>query len=79
MAYACPVCGHPQADGDHLAHHVALTASLHDDDHREWLDGAVPDWADRTPEALAVELVEAAEEIEFPSLDPESGWGTRGG
>lgn len=78
MAFACPACGRPQADGEHLAHHVALTASLHDDEHREWLDGAVPDWADRTPASLAAELVEAAEETEYPSLDPSSG-GTAGG
>lgn len=75
MAYACPICGHPQADGEHLAHHVALTASLHDGEHREWLDGAVPDWTDRTPESLAAALVEAAEETDFPSLDPKSDGG----
>ena len=79
MAYACPVCGRPQADGEHLAHHVAVTASLRDGDHREWLDGAVPDWADRTPASLAAELVEAAGETDYPPLDPGTGGAGRGG
>ena len=61
MGYACPVCGTPQADGEHLANHLAFTAMLHGDGHEAWLDERVPDWADRDPDALAADVVEGAE------------------
>ncbi|MFC6771069.1 DUF5810 domain-containing protein, partial [Halorubrum pallidum] len=56
MGYACPVCETPQRDGEHLAHHLAFTAMLHGDDHAEWLDDHVADWADRDPDGLAAEV-----------------------
>ena len=64
MGYACPVCGTPQADGEHLANHLAFTAMLHGDGHEAWLDERVPDWADRDPDALATDVVEGAEETD---------------
>ena len=66
MGYACPVCADPQADGEHLANHLAFTALLHGEDHEAWLDDHVPDWADRQPAELATDVVEHANEEEFP-------------
>jgi hypothetical protein len=68
MGYACPVCEGPQADGEHLANHLAFAAMLHGDAHEAWLDERVPDWADRTPEALATEVVEHAETVEHGTV-----------
>lgn len=71
MGYACPVCSEPQADGTHLANHLAFTALLHDDAHADWLDGVDPEWADRTPEALADAVVDHAEPIEAEPVSVE--------
>lgn len=64
MGYACPVCDVPQADGTHLANHLAFTALVHDDEHADWLDQVVPEWSDRTPDDLAEAIVEHAEPID---------------
>ncbi|MFB6126127.1 MAG: DUF5810 domain-containing protein [Halolamina sp.] len=53
MGYACPVCDTPQRDGEHLANHLAFTAMLREDGHREWLDDTVPKWDEYGPEELA--------------------------
>ena len=68
MGYACPVCGDPQADGEHLANHLAFTAMLGDDDHEAWLDDHAPEWADSDPAALAATATDHAEEREFPQV-----------
>lgn len=68
MGYACPVCGDPQADAEHLANHLAFTAMLGDADHESWLDDRVPDWADRDPDALAATVTDHAEETEYPQV-----------
>jgi len=68
MGYACPVCGDPQADGEHLANHLAFTAMLGDDDHEAWLDDHAPDWADSDPGELAAIATDHAEEREFPQV-----------
>lgn len=71
MGYACPVCGAPQADGEHLAHHLALTAMLHGDDHEAWLADQAPDWAERDPSGLAAAVVDGAPEIDTESVSTE--------
>ncbi|GAB3698652.1 hypothetical protein GCM10028858_11990 [Halorubrum pallidum] len=38
---------------------------LHGDDHAEWLDDHVADWADRDPDGLAAEVTEHAEAAEY--------------
>ena len=73
MAYACPVCDTEQADGVHLANHLAVTASLGREDHLEWLETHAPDWADCSPEELAEEVREYAPEIDIPEFDEGEG------
>ena len=68
MGYACPVCGDPQADAEHLANHLAFTAMLGDDDHEAWLDEHAPDWADSDADALATVVSEHAGDVEFPQV-----------
>lgn len=71
MGYECPVCGVEEADGEHLANHVAFTALVRGGDHEAWLDDHVPDWADRDPDSLAPEVTEHATETETePATDP---------
>ena len=65
MGYACPVCAIPQRDGEHLAHHLAFTAMMHNDDHEAWLDEHAPDWSDQTPNGLAETVVDHAEPAEY--------------
>lgn len=60
MGYACPVCEVPQRDAEHLAHHLAFTAMLHDDAHRTWLDDNAPGWADQGPAALGARVAPLA-------------------
>lgn len=64
MGYACPVCGAEEADGEHLANHIAFTAMLRGDEHEDWLDDHVPDWPDRNPETLAPDITPHAPETE---------------
>lgn len=68
MGYECPVCEIPQADGGHLANHMAFTALIHRDEHEEWLDENVPDWSDLGEDELADEVVAHTEEAEFPQI-----------
>jgi hypothetical protein len=69
MGYACPVCGDPQADAEHLANHLAFSAMLRDaDGHESWLDEHVPDWADRDETGLADAVTDHAEPTEFPQV-----------
>jgi len=68
MGYACPVCEAPQADGEHLANHLAFTAMLGREDHEEWLDEHAPGWEESDPESLAVEVVDSVPETEFPQI-----------
>ena len=69
MGYACPVCGAEQADGVHLANHLAVTASLGREDHLEWLEDHAPDWADCDPEGLAEKVIEYAPEVDVPEFE----------
>ncbi|MGM0592167.1 MAG: DUF5810 domain-containing protein [Halobacteriota archaeon] len=68
MGYACPVCGTPQRDGEHLANHLAFTAMLRHEGHEAWLDDNVADWADMRPEDLAEMVVPHAEESEYEEV-----------
>ena len=68
MGYACPVCAAPQADGEHLANHLAFTALLHGEDHEAWLDERVSNWEDRQPADLASVVTEYATAEEFPQV-----------
>jgi len=68
MGYACPVCGAPQRDGEHLANHLAFTAVLRGGDHETWLDERIVDWGDRDPESLAADVTDYAAEEEFPQI-----------
>jgi hypothetical protein len=69
MAYVCPVCDAVEADAEHLANHLAVTASLHEGDHAAWLKEHAPDWPDRSPSELGATAVEHARER---PLDDES-------
>jgi hypothetical protein len=62
MAYVCPVCNAVEADAEHLANHLAVTATLHDADHAAWLEKHAPDWPDRSPSELGATAVEHARE-----------------
>lgn len=73
MGFACPVCDAPQADGEHLANHMAFSAILGRVDHERWLDDHAPGWSEDSPEALAAEITEYVEEVEFPQVFEESG------
>lgn len=68
MGYGCPVCGDPQADGVHLANHLALTAMIRGGDHETYLDEHVPGWEKLDEEDLATELAEVAEDVEYPQV-----------
>ena len=68
MGYACPVCSDPQADGGHLANHLAFTAMLGDDAHEAWLDEHVPGWEELGETELADVATEKVEAVEFPQV-----------
>ena len=68
MGYACPVCSDPQADGGHLANHLAFTAMLGDDAHEAWLDEHVPGWGEMGEAELADAAAEGVETVEFPQV-----------
>ena len=72
MGFACPVCAAPQADGEHLANHLAFSAMLRHDDHEDWLDEHAPDWSGEDPESLAATIVEFVEETEYPEVFEDS-------
>ena len=75
MGYACPVCGDPQADGSHLANHLAFTAMLGDDRHEECLHDHAPGWGDMGEAALAEVVVEHAAETAFPKVFEDTAGG----
>ena len=66
MGYVCPVCDVGVLDGEQLANHLAVTASLGREDHLEWLETYAPDWDSSTPAELAAVATEHALEIEDP-------------
>lgn len=68
MGYACPVCGHPQADEEHLANHLAFTALLGDDEHESWLAEHAPGWDEAGAAELADRVLDHTEEVEFPRV-----------
>jgi hypothetical protein len=63
MGYACPVCDLPQHDAEHLAHHLAVTALTHGDDHEDWLDDHAPGWGEESPETLGERVAPHAAEV----------------
>lgn len=69
MGYACPVCDAQEADAVHLANHLAITASLGREDHREWLAEHAPDWGDCSPEELGERVSPHAEEIDTAEFE----------
>lgn len=69
MGYACPVCEAEEADAVHLANHLAITASLGREEHREWLEEYAPDWADCSPEELGARVSPHAAEIDTPEFE----------
>lgn len=68
MGYSCPVCSDPQADGVHLANHLAITALTRGGDHEQYLEESVPGWQELSEEELAEELVETATEADYPQV-----------
>lgn len=68
MGYSCPVCEDPQADGVHLANHLAITAMTRGGDHEEFLDEHVPEWQELGEDELAERLQGAADETEYPQV-----------
>jgi hypothetical protein len=68
MGYSCPVCSNPQADGVHLANHFAITALARGGDHEAFLDDTVSGWRELSEEDLAEQLVETAEEADYPQV-----------
>jgi len=75
MGYACPVCSDPQADGGHLANHLAFTAMLGDEAHEAWLDEHAPGWGEMGETELADAVVETVEEVEFPQVFEDTAGG----
>lgn len=71
MGYACPVCEEPQADGEHLANHLAFSAMLGRANHADWLDEHAPDWDADGPEELAERVTPHAEEIDLSGMTDE--------
>ena len=71
MGLACPVCDVPHPDGEHLADHVAITATTRDGDHRAWLAEHAPDWESMTRTELGELVADRAEEIDSLDLHEE--------
>lgn len=78
MGFACPVCDLPQADGEHLANHLAFTAMLHGDEHAAWLDDAVPEWAELSSQELSMAVVQYADETEYTDVFKDTTGGNPG-
>ncbi|MFB6163119.1 MAG: DUF5810 domain-containing protein [Halococcoides sp.] len=70
--YECPVCGDRQVDIAHLADHLAITASMADDDHERWLDAHASGWPDLTAEQLADRIADQVTSIDRTPDDPPS-------
>ncbi|MXR19187.1 DUF5810 domain-containing protein [Halobacterium bonnevillei] len=71
MGYECPVCDAEEADGEHLANHLAFTALVRGGDHEAFLDEHVPDWESRDPESLASDVTPHATETDTePVTEP---------
>ena len=68
MGYSCPVCGDPQADDEHLANHLAITAMIRGGDHEAFLDDHVPEWESMNESELGEQVVELAAEEEYPQV-----------
>jgi hypothetical protein len=68
MGFACPVCGDPQADAEHLANHLAFTALMRGGDHEAFLDEHVPAWDTLDETALGERVSEHAERTEYPQV-----------
>lgn len=68
MGYSCPVCSDPQADGVHLANHLAITALTRGGDHEAYLDRTVSEWRELSEEELAEIVVEDAAEADYPQV-----------
>jgi hypothetical protein len=68
MGYLCPVCGDPQADGTHLANHLAVTALVHGREHEAFLEERVPGWAEMGAAELSEHVTGEAEQAEFPQV-----------
>jgi hypothetical protein len=75
MGFACPVCSDPQADGGHLANHLAFTAMLGDEAHEAWLEEYAPGWAETGEAELADVVVDHVEETEFPQVFEDTAGG----
>ena len=75
MGYACPVCEDPQADGEHLANHLAFSALLGRTDHESWLNEHAPDWDEGSPTELAERVTPHVEEVDYPDpvVEPADG------
>lgn len=73
MGLACPVCEVPHPDGEHLADHVAITATTRGGDHRAWLDDQVPDWRSMNRTELGERVADRAEEVDSIDLHEEIG------
>ena len=73
MGYLCPVCAAPQADGTHLANHLAFTAMTGGDEHEAWLDESIGDWGQLGEAELGELVADHAEKREFPQVFEESG------
>jgi hypothetical protein len=61
MPWACPVCDTVEADAEHLANHLAVTASLHEGEHAAWLESHAPGWQEMSPDELGRVATDHAE------------------
>ena len=74
MGYACPVCGDPQADDEHLSNHLAFSAMLGDDAHESWLAEHAPGWDETDADRLAETVTDHAEAVEYPQVFEDEGF-----
>lgn len=65
MGYACPVCGTPQQDAEHLANHLAITGMVRDEEHRDWLDEHAEGWRERSPAELGDVVAAEVESVDY--------------